>query len=129
MPQDLIFDQPAHQVLGYLATAFQLLIVPAAIVLALALGRRLVTSGYWVLALPWAVNIGLCWYVDVGEQWESGSMLPRYTYASLPLLGMFVVTSVLTLFRRVRPLLVTVAASSVFLVILWIRLLPSVRSA
>ncbi|HEX3947141.1 MAG TPA: glycosyltransferase family 39 protein [Acidimicrobiales bacterium] len=126
MPQEWGGAIVGHNLLTYGADLFQILLVPAALVLGLALGRRLVTSGYWLLVLPWVCNIALCWYIDVGQQWESGAMVGRYTYPTLTILGLFVVAAVTMLFRRVRPLLITMAVSSVFLVILWVHLVPTI---
>ena len=92
------------------------------------LGRRLLSTGYWILVLPWVCNILLCWYIDVGQQWESGSMVARYTYPTLPMLALFSVAAILVMFKAVRPILVTVALSTLFLVVLWIHLVPNIGS-
>jgi 4-amino-4-deoxy-L-arabinose transferase-like glycosyltransferase len=129
MPQEWGGRLNGHSFYSYLATAFQLLVVPAAIVLAVALGRRLLSSGLWILILPWTFNILLCWYIFQVQQWESGSMVPRYTYATLPLLALFSVAAVRVLFSAVRPLLVTIALSTGFLVAVWIILVPTIPSS
>jgi hypothetical protein len=113
----------------YLATIFQVLLIPMAIVLALALGRRIVSSGLWILGVPWVCNIVLCWYIDIGQQWQSGSMVARYTYPTLPALALFVVAAALTLSLSVRPFLVTTAVSSVFLIVLWVHLVPTIHTS
>jgi hypothetical protein len=116
-----------HGTVNYLATIVQVLLVPAAIVLAVALGRRLVSTGYWILILPWACNIVACWYIDIGQQWQSGSMVSRYTYPTLPFVALFVVASTLTLFRATRQLLVAVTLSSAVLVGVWVVLVPTIH--
>ena len=127
LPQEWGGALIGHSLLNYLATVFQVLVIPVVAVLALALGRRLLTGGYWLLVAPWFLNIALIWYVQVGEQWED--MLPRYTLCTLPLLALAAAAFVVTRFRTVRPLLWTVAASAAFLLVLWIRLVPSIHTA
>jgi len=128
MPEEWGTRLVGHAFYSTIATYFQVLIVPAAIVLAIAVGRRLIGSGLWILLLPVACNVVLCWYVYYGQQWLSGSMVARYMYATLPLLALFSVASVQLLFSAVRPLLVTLALSTAFLVVLWIWLLPTIAS-
>lgn len=129
MPQEWQFRLDGHSALTYLASLFQILLIPGAVVLAIALGRRLIATGYWVLAAPWVCNLILCWYIDVGQQWMTGSMVARYTYPTLPFLALFVVASVLILFRAIRPLLALICTSSAFLVGLWIFLVPNMHSS
>ncbi len=129
MPQEWQFRLDGHSALAYLATLFQILLIPGAVVLAIALGRRLITTGYWVLGAPWVCNLVLCWYIDIGQQWMTGSMVARYTYPTLPFLALFVVACALLLFRTIRPLLVLICTSSAFLVGLWIFLVPNMHSS
>ncbi|MHB8220870.1 MAG: hypothetical protein ACYDHU_11220 [Acidimicrobiales bacterium] len=117
-----------HPLTHYVAGLFQVLVVPLAIFLAFTLGRRLFTTGNWVLVAPWVANIVLCWYIDIGQQWESGAMVARYTYATLTILGMFIAVSVLSLARSVKPFAWTVLLSTVFVVVLWIQIVPSIAS-
>ena len=42
-------------------------------------------------------------------------MVPRYIYPTLPMVALFSVAAVVTLFSTVRPLFVTLAVSSAFL--------------
>jgi hypothetical protein len=128
MPQEWGDRLVGHTLFSYGVTLFEVLLIPAALVLALMLGRRLWSSGLWVLAFPWVCNIVLCWYIDIGQQWESGSMVPRYIYPTLAPLAIFVVAAVLTLTSRVRPLLVTMAASTAFLVVFWVHLVPTIHT-
>ncbi len=118
-----------HTFYSYVATLLQVLLVPGAIVLAVALGRRLLSTGLWILILPFACNVLLCWYIDIGQQWESGSMVPRYIYPTLPMVALFSVAAVLKLFSTVRPLFVTLVVSSGFLFALWIFLVPTIASS
>jgi 4-amino-4-deoxy-L-arabinose transferase-like glycosyltransferase len=129
MPQEWQFRLDGHSALSYAASLFQILLIPGAVVLAIALGRRLISSGYWVLAAPWVCNLFLCWYIDIGQQWMSGSMVARYTYPTLPFLALFVVAAALILLRSIRPMLVLMCTSSAFLVGLWVFLVPNMHSA
>ncbi len=117
-----------HSPITYLASIFQVLLIPGALVLVFALGRRMVTKGYWLLVIPWVCNLFACWYIDVGQQWVSGSIVARYTYPTLPFLGLFIVAAMVTLFRNPRPLLVSLGASSAFLVGLWVFLVPNIHA-
>jgi len=128
MPQEwggLLLDHPFTY---YLAGLFQVLLVPMAIFLAFVLGRRMFTTGYWMLLAPWVGNILLCWYIDIGQQWESGAMVARYTYATLPILGLFVAAALLSMRRSVKPFVVTVLVATAFLVLLWIQIVPTIPS-
>lgn len=129
MPQEWGGRLVGHTFYAYLVTLFEVLLIPGAIVLAVALGRRLLSSGLWILALPFVCNILLCWYIDLAQQWESGSMVPRYIYPTLPMVALFSVAAVITLFSTVRPLFVTLAASSAFLIVLWVFLLPTIAAS
>jgi len=124
MPQEWGTLVANHLLFNYGITIFEVLLTPLALVMAVALGRRLVSTGYWILILPWACNILLLWYIDVGEQWAV--MVPRYVYPSLPMLALFSVAAVLVMFRAVRPILITTAVSTLFLLVLWIHLLPNI---
>jgi 4-amino-4-deoxy-L-arabinose transferase-like glycosyltransferase len=112
---------------AYLISLFEVLLLPAAIALAVLLGRRFFSSGLWILLLPIACNIVLAWYIDIGQQWGSGSMAPRYIYPTLPFVGLFVVAAYLKFARSIRPLVTTITLSSVFLTALWINLLPVIH--
>lgn len=126
LPQEWADRLTAHVTVNYLATIVQVLLIPAAIVLAVALGRRLVSTGYWILILPWVCNIAACLYIDIGQQWQSGSMVARYTYPTLSLVALFIVASILTLFRATRQLLVAVTLSTAVLVGVWVVLVPTI---
>jgi 4-amino-4-deoxy-L-arabinose transferase-like glycosyltransferase len=128
LPQEWGARFNGHSPIAYLASIFEILIIPGAIVLAIALGRRLFTKGYWILIAPWVFNLAACWYIDIGQQWVSGSMVARYTYPTLPFLGLLIVAALLTLFHNVRPLLVWLSTSSAFLVGLWIFLTPNIHA-
>ena len=56
-------------------------------------------------------------------------MVPRYIYPTLPMVALFSVAAVVTLFSTVRPLFVTLAASSAFLIVLWVFLLPTIAAS
>jgi 4-amino-4-deoxy-L-arabinose transferase-like glycosyltransferase len=127
LPQEWEVRFVGHSPIAYLASIFQILIIPGALVLAFALGRRFVTKGYWLLILPWIFNLVACWYIDIGQQWGRGSMVARYTYPTLPFLGLFIVAAMVALFRNIRPLLVSISASSAFLVGLWLFLIPNIH--
>ncbi len=128
MPQEWASFLTAHPFLGQLVTDVEALLFVGALVLAVALGRRLVTTGYWILVLPWVMNVVLCWYIDVGQQWESGSMVARYTYPTLPVLALFVAAAALGVLRTPRVVVAAAAAASVVLVALWISLVPIIHA-
>jgi hypothetical protein len=128
LPQEWDVRFIGHSPWAYLASIFQILLIPGAIVLTIALGRRLAYTGYWLLIVPWVCNLALCWYIDVGQQWVTGSMVARYTYPTLPFIGLFIVAALLLLFRAVRPLLTSIGVASAFLVGLWIFLVPNIHA-
>ena len=125
LPQEFGATLANHAVFSYAADTFEYLIVPAAIVLALALGRRLLTSGLWILGVPFVVNLALCWYIDVGQQWNSGSMVSRYVYPTLGPVALFGAAAVVIRVQSLRPLLVTMTVATAFLVVLWIHMVPN----
>jgi hypothetical protein len=106
---------------------FEVLLLPAAIVLAIALGKRFFTSGLWIFVLPMACNIGLAWYIDLGQQWQAGSMVSRFIYPTLAFIALFVVAAYLRLASSIRPLLVTLTVSGLFLGALWVHLVPTIH--
>jgi hypothetical protein len=128
MPEEWAGRIITHPLYSYFGTIFNLMAVLLAIVLAVALGRRMLTSGLWILVVPFVCNVVLCWYVDVGQQWESGSMVGRYLYPTLVPLALFSVAAVVLLASNYWPLLATLALSSVFLVVLWVHLVPTIHT-
>ncbi len=127
MPQEWLSWLSGHNLLNYGATLFQVGIVPAAVVLAIALWRRTLQSGYWIFVLPWLCNIALCWYIDYGQQWQSGAMVARYTYPTLVILGLFTAAAASVFIRSNRTWLVTLITGTAFLVVLWGHLVPSIQ--
>ena len=128
LPQEWDVRFIGHSPWAYLASIFQILLIPGAVVLTIALGRRLALTGYWLLIVPWVCNLGVCWYIDIGQQWGTGSMVARYTYPTLPFIGLFIVAALLVIFRAVRPLVTSICVSSAFLVGLWIFLVPNIHA-
>jgi len=128
IPQEWVTVLFNHPLMSYLAELFQALLVPLAIFLAFMLGRRLFTTGYWMLLAPWVGNILLCWYIDIGQQWESGAMVARYTYATLTILGLFVAAAVLASVRSVKPFVWTVVLSTAFVIAVWVQIVPTIHS-
>jgi 4-amino-4-deoxy-L-arabinose transferase-like glycosyltransferase len=124
MAQEWSVSSPFY---AYLILLFEALLLPAAIVLAITLGKRLFSSGLWMFVLPMACNIGLAWYIDIGQQWQSGSMVSRYIYPTLPFIALFVVAAYLRLTPSIRPLLVTMTVSGFFLGALWVHLVPTIH--
>jgi 4-amino-4-deoxy-L-arabinose transferase-like glycosyltransferase len=118
-----------HALFSYGATLFQVLLIPVVLALAVALGRRLWTSGLLLLALPLAVNVVLCAYIDVGQQWESGSMVACSIYPTLAPLVLLGVAALVTLFSACRPLVLALGISSAFLIVLWIHLVPMIHTS
>jgi Dolichyl-phosphate-mannose-protein mannosyltransferase len=126
MPQEWATYLPSHPGWSELATVFQVLLIPGVIVLVGVLGRRLLSSGLWLLALPWVFNILLCWYIDIAQMPDT--LIARYTYPSLTLLGLLGAAGLLQLTRSVRPLVVISALGSFFLIALWISAVPLIAT-
>jgi 4-amino-4-deoxy-L-arabinose transferase-like glycosyltransferase len=124
MPQEWSISSAFY---AYVTLLFEVLLLPAAIVLAITLGKRFFTSGLWIFVLPMACNIGLAWYIDLGQQWQAGSMVPRFIYPTLAFIALFVVAAYLRLASSIRPLLVTLTVSGLFLGALWVHLVPTIH--
>jgi hypothetical protein len=108
LPQEwgaALVGQPA---LSYLDTLLGILVVPAGLVVLLALGRRLWTVRSAILGLPWLLTIVELWYIRFGEQWQ---VFSRYTYPSLPLLIALVAEATGTFRNRALPVMVNIAAT------------------
>ena len=93
--------------LGVVATLGSVLFVAS-------LGRRLLSTGIWVIAVPWLANLILIYYIDIGQQFEAGAMLPRYMYATLPMLVLAGVAAATRQLRSVAPILITEVAFAFF---------------
>jgi 4-amino-4-deoxy-L-arabinose transferase-like glycosyltransferase len=113
-----------HPVWGYAASIFEIAVVPIAVLVALSLGRRLLRDGSWMLVVPWFCNLGLVWYIQVGEQ--TSSMQARYLFPTLLPLLLCAVAAVVVQFRARLPLLLTLAGGTAFLVGLWAFLVPNI---
>jgi hypothetical protein len=124
MPQEWFVRSAFY---AYVILLLEVLLLPAAIVLAITLGKRFFTSGLWIFVLPMVCNIGLAWYIDLGQQWQAGSMVPRFIYPTLPFIALFVVAAYLRLASSIRPLLVTLTVSGLFLGALWVHLVPTIH--
>jgi 4-amino-4-deoxy-L-arabinose transferase-like glycosyltransferase len=126
LPQEWSHYLDGSNLLAYGATIFQVLIVPAAIVLAVALGRRILTTGFWLLLLPFLCNLALCWYIDYGQQWESGSMVGRYVYPTLPILAIFIVGAATQYVRSARTWATLFVVTTAFLIVVWVHIIPMI---
>ena len=73
-------NQPA---LGYLAELLGVLLIPAATVFVLGMGRRLWTVPTMILGLPWVLIFVEMWGIRYVQQWEVET---RYLFPMLPLL-------------------------------------------
>jgi len=104
--------QPA---LDYLDELLAILLVPAGLVLALGLGRRLWSIRSGILGLPWLFNVIEMWYIRYGEQWL---IFARYTYPSLPILLVLVAEATDTIRSRFLPVVVSAGATG-SLICLW----------
>jgi hypothetical protein len=116
-----------HNVLSYLTVVFQIVVVLGSVAVVLLMGRKGMSQGLWVLALPWVCNILLCWYIDVGQQWQSGAMLGRYTYPTLAQLALAGMAALMGLTDRLRPILLIVTLGCIYLIGLWIHLVPMIH--
>ncbi len=103
--------QPA---LSYLDQLVAILLIPAALVLIVATGRRLWTIRGAILALPWALNMVEMWYIRYGQQW---AVDVRYTYATVPILLILAADATDIIRSRFLPILVTVGATVVTLLV------------
>jgi 4-amino-4-deoxy-L-arabinose transferase-like glycosyltransferase len=124
MPQEWFVGSAFY---AYVILLFEVLLLPAAIVLAITLGKRFFSSGLWIFVLPIVGNIGLAYYIDLGQQWQAGSMVPRFIYPTLPFVALFVVAAYLRLASSIRPLVVTLTVSGLFLGALWVHLVPIIH--
>jgi 4-amino-4-deoxy-L-arabinose transferase-like glycosyltransferase len=114
-----------HTFLDYLATIFQIAFVPTALVVTLLLGRRLLTSGLWILLGPWVALVVMCGCAEIIIQWPT--IHNRYALPFLAVFGLFEVAAMLAVSRTIRPLLISLAAMSVFLVVLWVHVVPTTK--
>jgi hypothetical protein len=94
--------------LYYLYQLLDVLIVPAGLVLILALSRRIWSIRSAILGLPWVLLIFEMWYIRYGEQWN---IYVRYTYPTLPLLLVLVAMATDTIRARYLPVIVTAGAT------------------
>jgi len=94
--------------LTYLSQLLDVLIVPAGLVLILALGRRLWSIRSSILGLPWLFQMFEMWYIRYAEQWN---IYVRYTYPTLPLLLTLVAMATDTFRARYLPILITTGAT------------------
>ena len=60
-----------HPVLHWLVDLTGFVTVPLALVLGLSAGRRVLTAGYWLLALPWVLTVALCAGITWFGQWQT----------------------------------------------------------
>jgi 4-amino-4-deoxy-L-arabinose transferase-like glycosyltransferase len=110
--------QPALQFLDQLV---DFLLIPAGLVLALGLGRRLWSVRTGILGLPWILNVFELWYIRYGEQWL---IFARYTFPTLPALLMLAAMATDTIRARYLPVLVT-AGATVSVAVVWVFLVFS----
>jgi hypothetical protein len=104
--------QPA---LSYLDQLLAFLVVPAAAILAVALGRRLWSIPTAILGLPWVLTFVELWYIRYGQQW---SILARYLYPTMPIFLVLVAQATDAFRARFRPVLISAAATGA-LISIW----------
>ena len=104
-----------HAALAYLDQLLVVLLVPAGLVLALGLGRRLWTIRSGILGLPWILSVLEMWYIRYGEQWL---IFARYTYPTLPILLVLVGEATETFRARFLPVVVSAGATA-SLICIW----------
>jgi len=114
-------------VAGYLLSLVEVFLVPLPLLLFVAAGwRRLAGSQLWLLALPWLANVLVAWYITVGFQFETGALLNRYSYPTLPLLAAGGVLVALEMgAQRIVAGATLVVSAALFVV--WIDLLPQLH--
>jgi 4-amino-4-deoxy-L-arabinose transferase-like glycosyltransferase len=115
-----------RSVAAYVAILFEVALILVTLVLAMVLGRRFVTSGYWILACPWFLTLVLCWVVEISAQWPV--LNSRYSLPSLTLLALFGAAAGLMQAGSQRPVLIVSVAVSVFILVLWILAVPTIST-
>lgn len=113
-----------HTVLALFGTVLQVALVPGALLLAVLLGRRILSGGYWLLILPWVSTVVVCWVLEIGGQWPV--LNGRYMLPALAPLALFEVAALMDLTRGRRSLLIGIGAMTLFLLILWVHVVPTV---
>ncbi len=119
LPAEWAFILSSHPALNYIDELLAVLLVPASIVMILALGRRLWSIPSAILGLPWLLNVFELWYIRYGEQW---TILARYTFPTLPSLLVLAADGTDAIRARFLPVLVTAGATGGVIVI-WAYLL------
>jgi hypothetical protein len=119
-PQEWEAAQVLYPTVEYMLVALMLWLVPAGLAFGVASWRRLLQSGWWLLAGAYLLNVALLWWTTWAQQWNV--MLGRYTLATLPALAVFTAGTTVSAIRT--PQLVVVAAGVFILAIAiaWIRL-------
>jgi hypothetical protein len=98
-------NQPA---LAYLAELLDVLMIPAAMVFVLGMGRRLWTVSTMILGLPWVLVFLEMWDIRYGQQW---SVEIRYLFPLLPLLLVLAARATDILRSQYLAVLVTLGAT------------------
>ena len=115
----------AHPVLTWLTGVVTVALVPLALLVGLATGRRVLTAGHWMLVLPWGLNVAMCVGITYAAQWQTE--LARYTYPTLPLLAVFGAAGALWLVRDRWVIPLTLGLLTAALIALWFGLEPQVH--
>jgi 4-amino-4-deoxy-L-arabinose transferase-like glycosyltransferase len=115
-----------HPVLNWVTGVLAVAVIPLALLLGLSLGRRVVSSGSWMLALPWVLNVLLCAGITYFGQWQT--VLARYTYPTLPLLAVFGAVGAVGAVRDRRVVTAALAGLTVGVLALWIGLVPQIHA-
>jgi hypothetical protein len=129
LPQEWGSNLNSAPFLSFLAGLLGAVITVGSLLFICALGRRLLNTGIWVVAIPWILNILLIFYIDVGQQWEAGAALPRYMYATLPVFVIGGIGAACLQLRRLAPIVLTTLVFAVFVFGLWFRLLPIIHTS
>lgn len=108
-----LIGQPA---LAYLEQILAVLLVPAALLLVLSMGRRLFTVPSAILGLPFLLIILEMWDIRYGQQWL---IFARYTYPALPIFLILAAIATDAFREQFIPVMVTIGATA-SLVALWI---------
>jgi len=124
LPQEWsVFARP---VATWFCGVLAMVLIPLSLLFGLALGRRVVSSGAWMLSLPFVLNVLVCAGITYFGQWQT--MLARYTYPTLPLLAVFGALGALGALRDRWVLPTALAGLGVGLVVLWIGLVPQIHA-
>jgi hypothetical protein len=94
------WNTAGRPLLSCVVDVLSVVVIPLAIALALST-RRSLSAGGWIWVLVFCANVAVCGGITVAGQLLSD--LPRYVYATLPMLAIGMTQGAVALFRTLRP--------------------------